>query len=79
MIDNDSNITRKSLLKTATAAAAAVTLGTVFKPTLRAFAQTSQSQPVEPGHWKSTTGQGCTSGCSVQLLRSLPYEFAASL
>ncbi|MHC5103748.1 MAG: hypothetical protein ACYSOQ_10070 [Planctomycetota bacterium] len=67
MNDNESKITRKGLLKTATAVAAAATLGTVFKPTLRAFAQNSKSKPVEPGQWKSTTCQGCTSWCSVQV------------
>jgi anaerobic selenocysteine-containing dehydrogenase len=68
MKDNESKITRKSLLKTATTAAAGATLGTVFKPSLRAFAQTSEpNKPTESGQWKSTTCQGCTSWCSVQV------------
>jgi phospholipase C len=41
MNENENKITRKSFLKTATAAAAVATLGTVLKPTLRAFAQTT--------------------------------------
>ncbi|MHC4457146.1 MAG: molybdopterin-dependent oxidoreductase, partial [Planctomycetota bacterium] len=67
MKDDTNKVTRKSFLKTATAATAVVTLGTVLKPTLKAFAQTAKSKPVEPGKWKSTTCQGCTSWCSVQV------------
>ncbi len=65
MKENNNKITRKSFLKTACGAAAIPTLGTVLKPTLRAFAQSSK--PKEPGRWKSTTCQGCTSWCSVQV------------
>ncbi|MHC4535102.1 MAG: dehydrogenase, partial [Planctomycetota bacterium] len=67
MKDNENKITRKSFLKTATATAAVAVYGTVSKPILGAFAQTSNSKPKEPGQWKSTTCQGCTSWCSVQV------------
>ena len=67
MEKRENKITRKDFLKTATVAVTAVTLGTVLKPTLKAFAKTSKSKPVEPGQWKSTTCQGCTSWCSVQV------------
>ena len=67
MKDSQNKITRKSFLKTATSVATVATLGAVLKPTLRAFAQTSESKPAESGQWKSTTCQGCTSWCSVQV------------
>jgi anaerobic selenocysteine-containing dehydrogenase len=63
MKQGNHTISRKRFLKTAAAAA----LGTVLKPSLKAFAQTSKSKPTESGQWKSTTCQGCTSWCSVQV------------
>jgi anaerobic selenocysteine-containing dehydrogenase len=64
-----SKITRKNFIKTAAAVTAATTLGSAFKPTLRAFAQTENSKQAESeGQWKAATCQGCTSWCSVQVL-----------
>ncbi len=57
-------MTRRNFVKTITAAAVA---GTVLKPTLRAFAAKGEIAPFEPGKWKPTTCQGCTSWCSVQV------------
>ena len=67
MKEHENKITRKNFLKTATAAVVVTTLGTVVKPTLRAFAQTSKPNPKKPDQWKSKTCQGCTSWCSVQV------------
>jgi anaerobic selenocysteine-containing dehydrogenase len=36
-------------------------------PPLRAFAQDEVSAPVEPGEWRPTTCQGCTSWCAAQV------------
>ncbi len=49
MKDSENKITRKNFLKTATTAAAVAALGTVLKPSLKAFAQTSTCKPTEPG------------------------------
>jgi len=66
-METGQKITRQSFLKTATAAATVAALHTVLKPALRAFAQGSKSKSKAAGQWKSTTCQGCTSWCSVQV------------
>ena len=68
MKECDNKTTRKDFIKTATVAAGAVVLGSTVKPALKAFAQTGKSSQGEgDGEWKSTTCQGCTSWCSVQV------------
>ncbi len=62
---------RRNFLKHAAVAGAAVStgiaLGTVLKPSLRAFAQTDSAKYEMKGEWKPTTCQGCTSWCAKQI------------
>lgn len=68
---NHDGMERRSFLKKAAAAGAAVSagvaLGTVLKPSLRAFAQTDGAKYELKGEWKPTTCQGCTSWCAKQV------------
>ncbi len=59
-------VTRKTLVKGAAAAGAAIAVKSVFGPMLRAFAETTRSAQPESGQWKPTTCQGCTSWCAIQ-------------
>jgi anaerobic selenocysteine-containing dehydrogenase len=67
MNTNETKQTRRSFVKTAAVAGAAVTLGVALKPALRAFAQISSSPSNGGGEWKPTTCQGCTSWCAAQV------------
>ncbi len=68
MKEREDMMTRKNFMKTAAVAATATAIGTAFKPSLKAFAQTGKPAEKEgDGQWKSTTCQGCTSWCSVQV------------
>ncbi len=59
-------LTRKSFVKGAAVAGAALAL-TTFKPAMRAFAKAKSSlPPTESGQWKPTTCQGCTSWCAIE-------------
>lgn len=60
-------LTRRSFVKNAAVAGAAVAVGTAFKPALRAFAQTDNTSYTLNGEWRPTTCQGCTSWCSKQV------------
>ena len=60
-------VDRRSFLKNAAIAGAAVSLGAAFKPTLRAFAQNDRADYELNGEWKPTTCQGCTSWCAKQV------------
>ena len=66
MKDAEKKLTRKSFVKGAAIAGAAIALKSVFAPPLRAFAKAAGSAPTKTGQWKPTTCQGCTSWCSIQ-------------
>lgn len=57
---------RRTFLKRAFAVGGAAASMTATAP-LRAFAQTEKDKNVEPGEWKPTTCQGCTSWCSAEV------------
>jgi anaerobic selenocysteine-containing dehydrogenase len=59
-------LTRRTFIKTAVATGTAVAVSSAFKPALRAL-QPSAKSLIESGKWKSTTCQGCTSWCAVQV------------
>lgn len=62
--------TRRSFIKTAAITGGAVAVGAAFMPRLKAFAKADENQDTHSstnGVWKSTTCQGCTSWCSVQV------------
>jgi len=66
----EKSLTRKSFVKGVAAGGAILAGGSVFAPTLCALAQsdggTSPKSAVK-GEWRSTTCQGCTSWCAVQV------------
>lgn len=62
----DSKLTRRAFIKSAAISGVITAAGSHFRPALCAL-QVAQSPAMrEPGQWKSTTCQGCTSWCSVQ-------------
>lgn len=66
---HDKKLTRKSFVKAAAGGAALAGVASLFPP-LRALAATGESQGTKPlgkGEWRSTTCQGCTSWCAVQV------------
>ncbi len=63
---SDKKMTRRTFVKAAGLAGAGIAVGSVLKPSLKAFAQTGNSTSVDKGEWKSTTCQGCTSWCAAQ-------------
>jgi anaerobic selenocysteine-containing dehydrogenase len=63
----DYQLTRRSFMKKATAAAgSAVALGSL-KPSLKALAATTEEPAKALGEWVASTCQGCTSWCSKQV------------
>lgn len=60
-------IDRRSFLKGVTMTGAALSLGAVSAPALRAFAQNDTGAYELKGEWKPTTCQGCTSWCAKQI------------
>ncbi len=60
-------LTRRNFMKNAAAAGAAVALGAMLKPALRAFSYTGSADYTVNGEWRPTTCQGCTSWCSTQV------------
>ena len=66
IIFSKKKLTRKTLLKGAAVAGAAIALKSVFTPVLRAFAKADASAPTKSGQWKPTTCQGCTSWCAIE-------------
>lgn len=60
-------LTRRKFMKSAAAVGAAVALGTMLKPALRAFSSTGSANYTVNGEWRPTTCQGCTSWCSKQV------------
>jgi len=66
----DKKLTRQSFVKGAAAGSAALTGVSMFMPALRALAQTDKGArrgASAKGEWRSTTCQGCTSWCAVQV------------
>jgi len=61
-----SEVTRRSFLRASSLAGAAVGGGLTATPFLRAFAEIPPT-PSPGGTWRSTTCQGCTSWCAVQV------------
>ena len=63
-----SSISRRTFLKLAGAAGgAAVMAGQGAFPELRAFAESAATLQTNPGAWRPTTCQGCTSWCAKQV------------
>ena len=60
-------INRRDFLKGAAVTGAALSVGAVSTPALRAFAQTDRGAYELKGEWKPTTCQGCTSWCAKQI------------
>ena len=58
-------ISRRSFLRGT--AVAGMTAGVGLVPSVRAFATSDKTYPLEEGEWKPTTCQGCTSWCAVQV------------
>jgi anaerobic selenocysteine-containing dehydrogenase len=67
MDNSKRGVSRKNFIKSALAAGGAITLGSTLEYSLRAFAETSDSPAEQKGEWKSSTCQGCTSWCSIQV------------
>ncbi len=59
-------LTRRGFLKSTVAAGAAATIGSQFKPELRAFASSGEQPFPKEGKWMPTTCQGCTSWCAIE-------------
>jgi anaerobic selenocysteine-containing dehydrogenase len=64
---SDAKLSRRSFMKASAVTGTAMGLGTGWKPTLRALAQTSAPPSAGMGEWKAATCQGCTSWCSKQV------------
>ena len=64
---NDAKLSRRSFMKASAVTGTAIGLGTGWKPTFRALAQTSAQASTGMGEWKAATCQGCTSWCSKQV------------
>ena len=60
-------LTRRSFMKNVAAAGAAVALGSMLQPAMRAFSHTGSADYTVNGEWRPTTCQGCTSWCSKQV------------
>ena len=63
----EKKLTRKTFVKGAALAGAAIALKSVFPPILRAFAKADSSTGRQTGQWKPTTCQGCTSWCAIEV------------
>ncbi|KKN03754.1 hypothetical protein LCGC14_1104510 [marine sediment metagenome] len=67
MSSSERELSRKDFVKGATVAAATVAVGAVVGKALRAFARAAKPAGPEPGQWKPSTCQGCTSWCAIQV------------
>jgi len=65
---NDFKMSRRSFIKrTSAAAGGTIVIGGTLRLTLRALAESSETDAGGAGEWKPATCQGCTSWCSTQV------------